>query len=436
MNLARQVPKLRQTMLLVACAVLALMGGTWLACATRGGERREQAHACQPPDDYAAYEDPRLLLRAAAPLIEAQRRVRAGGELSRVVIAHHPGAHDGSTGRDNVHLVDEAVRLMVDEAVKAFAQTDTLIEAWEQIIPDPSKKVAIKINCQISGIFTKAKVVIPIADGLVARGVPLENILIYDRRDTAFPYAGFVRNPDGPGMRVGVLQSGDFGGYSAHGELYHIAKMLIDESGDYDCDYLINVPVCKALDGYSGVTMALKNHYGTCDPRHGDIHNSICETNDLAPIRENTRLVVLDACYCEYKWYNGRNQTWVDVVNKIIVSDDPVAVDYHGWQIIEQLRALHGIGPCNPYPYFIDYAAEIYGLGTNDPEQMDVQILELPLSDCPADLDGDGTIGASDLAILLANWGPCLGCEADLNSDGVVGPFDLATLLASWGPCP
>ncbi len=25
--------------------------------------------------------------------------------------------------------------------------------------------------------------------------------------------------------------------------------------------------------------------------------------------------------------------------------------------------------------------------------------------DCPADLDGDGTVGASDLAILLGNWG-------------------------------
>ena len=26
---------------------------------------------------------------------------------------------------------------------------------------------------------------------------------------------------------------------------------------------------------------------------------------------------------------------------------------------------------------------------------------------CPADLDGNGTVGASDLLALLANWGPC-----------------------------
>ncbi len=349
-----------------------------------------------------------------------------GGGLSRVVIVHHQSAHDGSSGRDNVHLIAGAVQAMVDEAVKAFAGTDTVIEAWEQIIPDPTKKVAIKINCQITGIFTKAKVVMPIADGLIARGVPPENIIIYDKTSTAFSYAGFVRNPSGFGVRVGVLSYGDFGGYSSHAEMYQIAKLLIDESGGYDCDYLINVPVCKALDGYSGVTLSMKNHYGTCTPRHGDIHNEICRTNVLPPIRDKTRLIVLDACYCEYKWYNGRNQQWVDVVNKVIVSDDPVAIDYHGWQIIEQLRAQHGYPPVSPYPYFIDYAANVYGLGTNDPKQMEIIEVELPHA---GDMDGDGDVDLSDFAILagcMAGPGesrPSTGCtdgqfmSADLDGD-------------------
>ena len=55
--------------------------------------------------------------------------------------------------------------------------------------------------------------------------------------------------------------------------------------------------------------------------------------------------------------------------------------------------------------------------------------------DCPADLDGDGAIGAADLAQLLGNWGPCEDCPADLNGDGAVGAFDLAILLGDWGPC-
>ncbi len=48
------------------------------------------------------------------------------------------------------------------------------------------------------------------------------------------------------------------------------------------------------------------------------------------------------------------------------------------------------------------------------------------------DLDGDGAVGAADLAALLAAWGACDGCAADLDGDGVVGASDLAVLLAAW----
>lgn len=51
----------------------------------------------------------------------------------------------------------------------------------------------------------------------------------------------------------------------------------------------------------------------------------------------------------------------------------------------------------------------------------------------PADLDGDGAVGASDLAILLGSWGVCPGCPADLDGDGSVSATDLAILLGSWG---
>ncbi len=55
--------------------------------------------------------------------------------------------------------------------------------------------------------------------------------------------------------------------------------------------------------------------------------------------------------------------------------------------------------------------------------------------DCPQDLDGDGSVGAFDLAVLLGSWGPCEGCPADFNGDNVVNAADLAQLLGAWGPC-
>ena len=55
---------------------------------------------------------------------------------------------------------------------------------------------------------------------------------------------------------------------------------------------------------------------------------------------------------------------------------------------------------------------------------------------CRQDLDGNGSVGVSDLLSLLASWGPCKGCPADFDGNANVGISDLLTLLANWGPCP
>ena len=57
------------------------------------------------------------------------------------------------------------------------------------------------------------------------------------------------------------------------------------------------------------------------------------------------------------------------------------------------------------------------------------------LPECPADLDDDGTVGGSDLTVLLAEWGQP-DSPADLDGDGTVGGADLTVLLGFWGqPC-
>ena len=58
------------------------------------------------------------------------------------------------------------------------------------------------------------------------------------------------------------------------------------------------------------------------------------------------------------------------------------------------------------------------------------------------DVNGNGSVGFQDLAILLNHWGPdgCPpapeSCAADLDDDGQVGFADLSSLLSLWGPCP
>lgn len=74
--------------------------------------------------------------------------------------------------------------------------------------------------------------------------------------------------------------------------------------------------------------------------------------------------------------------------------------------------------------------------GAAEPALVPFEVDILPLSDpCPVDLNGDGSVGSADLAVLLGSWGNALS-QADLDGSGEVGASDLAILLGSWGPCP
>ncbi len=72
-------------------------------------------------------------------------------------------------------------------------------------------------------------------------------------------------------------------------------------------------------------------------------------------------------------------------------------------------------------------------------QMFDCQAGACPGSACPADVNGDGTVGAFDLATLLGAWGPCDNgpCRClDADEDQQIDAADLAVLLGTWGPCP
>ena len=57
-------------------------------------------------------------------------------------------------------------------------------------------------------------------------------------------------------------------------------------------------------------------------------------------------------------------------------------------------------------------------------------VLGVPPAGNPADLNGDGSVNAADLATLLGQWG--LSGSADLDGNGTVGAADLAIMLGAW----
>jgi hypothetical protein len=56
---------------------------------------------------------------------------------------------------------------------------------------------------------------------------------------------------------------------------------------------------------------------------------------------------------------------------------------------------------------------------------------------CLGDIDSDGSVGQTDIALVLGAWGSSAPDEpADVDESGLVGPEDLARVLGAWGPCP
>jgi hypothetical protein len=69
------------------------------------------------------------------------------------------------------------------------------------------------------------------------------------------------------------------------------------------------------------------------------------------------------------------------------------------------------------------------GDGANGLDDLAISIVP---ANCQADLNGDGSVDAADLAALLGAWGTP---DADFNCDGTTDAPDLSVMLGAWGRC-
>ncbi len=78
------------------------------------------------------------------------------------------------------------------------------------------------------------------------------------------------------------------------------------------------------------------------------------------------------------------------------------------------------------------YYWTVFALNSNGETESESGPFEF-LTNAPGDLNFDGMVNGTDIAILLSVWGSNgAGTSADLNGDGVVNGSDLATLLSNW----
>ena len=232
---------------------------------------------------------------------------------------------------------------LLDHAMQGVFSSDDPAHAWAKVVR-PGQRVGVKVNTLGGhGLATNLQLVEAICERIQGAGIRAQDIVIWDRDSAELERAGFR-------IRIGGAQVQCFGtdrvGFEDELSSFGSAGSQLSKILTERCDSLINVPVLKDHDG-AGVSMALKNMYGVihnpnkyhpngCDPYVADV-------NMLPEIRARLRLHICDATSACYEGGPAFKPQFTWHANTLIISEDPVALDYSGWQMIERKRREVGL---------------------------------------------------------------------------------------------
>jgi uncharacterized protein (DUF362 family) len=310
----------------------------------------------------------RLLSACLAGAVTARA---AGPEKSRVVISRDPLLHPTGGVVDSTRLLK-----VLDHALQSLDDSDSPVAAWKKVVR-PGEVVGLKVNCLAGkGASTSPALVEAICERLQQAGIPRKDIVIWDRLDADLENAGYraESNPN----RIRCVGN-DSAGYDSGLSVYGAAGSRLSQTLAKSCDAVINLPVLKD-HGITGVTLALKNFFGAIHNPNKYHSNAgdpyIADVYMLPPIREKVRLAICDAITAQYEGGPSYMPQWSWRYNGVIVSRDPVALDYTGWQILERKRVEKGMKPfaeMKREPKYIATAADRqHRLGTNDPNRIEL----------------------------------------------------------------
>ncbi len=298
---------------------------------------------------------------------------------SDVVQCFHTNATSGS------NINEPVVQVMMDASIKALTGINDVGEAWKSIFPGitANSVIGIKVNCINSALPSHPKVVNTIINGLLQMqfsGVSFNpyNIIVWDRADSELIGSGYTINYNTPNQvrcfgtdHSGVgydntctltIQTGS-GTYTRNPS--RILSLMID--------YLIDVAVLKNHSS-AQVTLCLKNHYGSINNPIGLPHANYCnpeipsmnqQIRDVVTPNNIQKLFIIDSLFGNVT--SGPSGSPNCNPKKLIMSKDPVACDYRGWQVINIERQGLGQSPILWPVYHIQTASQSpYNLGTTD----------------------------------------------------------------------
>lgn len=279
------------------------------------------------------------------------------------------------------NINQSTVQVMVDAAIKSLTNLSNVGEAWKSLFPGITQNsvINIKVNCINSNLSSHPEVAYSIANGLTSMQVegssfPENNIIIWDRTNGELTSAGYSINTGSTGIRCfGTNASGvgySSSQHSVNGKNQRLSSILTDMS-----DYMINLCVLKN-HGMAGVTLSMKNHYGTCN-NPGSIHGGHCDPyipalSNLSQIRDKQVINICDAIQGVVSGGPGGSPQITP--KSLIFSTDTVACDYVSSEILRD----NGCSTLDDATHIPTAAQATYNLGTNDPNQIDLITINNP----------------------------------------------------------
>jgi uncharacterized protein (DUF362 family) len=313
---------------------------------------------------------------------------RTGRRASTVIQCHDDYATSGSTVNDTV------VQIMTDESIKTLTGIADVGEAWKSIFPGitDASIIGIKVNAANEYVATRPEFVDCIINGLTqmqfgGSSFIRNNIIIYDRDSTELGDAGYTvytgtdpntvrcfgSSQPGVGfdttcpLMVEIYPSGTDTKYPSK-----ILSLMID--------YLINIAVLKN-HGTAQVTLTLKNHYGSVNaPLSNGMHYAYCtpsipslsqQIRDHITPTDIEKIFIVDGLWASVLYGPAGSPSWNP--KKILMSLDPVACDYRGWELINDERTHSGYSAIAWPVHHIETAAGApYNLGTTDIDLIEI----------------------------------------------------------------
>jgi uncharacterized protein (DUF362 family) len=279
----------------------------------------------------------------------------------------------------SAHVISSSGNIYEKRLTHLFSRGFTLLQdSTGQQLFDSFSSVGIKINT-LGGdkISTRPELAL-ITTAYIERNYSPRAITIWDRSNRELREAGFRLNlqrkgpliygtdTQGIGYNPNLISNRNIGS-----RLSTIQSEKISSS--------ISLAILKD-HGLAGVTAGMKNYFGAIH-NPNKYHDFNCnpfipELLECPAIGKKHRLTILDCLTVQYHRGPSYHARWAERYGALIFSLDPVAADYTGWQVIENLRAKKGLPSLKEEKREPCYLKTAEKMGLGQATRKNIQIIE------------------------------------------------------------